>query len=79
MNVKEYVEKFCNKNYDKLSHDLTWINFDGKKYYENIFPTKSSELFCDRNNNILKYNKVISGSGLEFVHKWYIHNKILES
>ena len=75
MNNEYYIKFFGDINIT----NFIWSIIYGDRYYENIFPTKSSELFCDRNNNILKYNKVISGSGLEFVDKWHIHNKILES
>jgi hypothetical protein len=80
MNAKEYVEKFCNKNYDKLSYDLTWINFNGKKYYVGLYLTEKSELFLDKTNNFLKihYPYLYINGGFEHIIDEIIYNKILE-
>jgi hypothetical protein len=81
MNAKEYVEKFCNNNYDKLSYDLTWINFNGEKYYVEQYLTEKSELFLDRSNNFLKINYpyLYDKGGFKYIIDEIIYNKILES
>ena len=81
MNAKEYVKTFCNNNYDKLSYDLTWINFNGEKYYVEQYLTEKSELFLDRSNNFLKINYpyLYDKGGFKYIIDEIIYNKILES
>jgi len=79
MNAKEYVEKFCNKNYDKLPYDLTWINFDGEKYYVEQYLTEKSELFLNKYNNFLKIHYPYLYGDFKYIIDEIIYNKILES